>query len=126
MAKKYSLDQLIKSEAEKSLDDGKTTKNRSGVKIKKVTPERFCVNLAIHWVETYNPSKCHRYRYYRYVWMDDRKMHHKHIPGGNIHNPLALALKEEVEKAIAKGFSCQQVIHLLVAASVPRSSINPD
>lgn len=58
-----------------------------------------------HWVEIYSPSNRKQHKYYRYSWMEGRKLRHLHIRGGSITNPVALAMKERVELAIASGLS---------------------
>lgn len=66
-----------------------------------------------HWVETYSPSKRKDYSYYRYVWMDGRRLRHIHIPGGNIHSAIVLYRKTEVEKAIALSMWASEIEDLI-------------
>ncbi len=65
-----------------------------------------------HWVEIYTGSKRKAYYYYRYVWMEGRKLHHVHI-GGAAKSDRAIAMKEKVESAIALGKSPTQIIALI-------------
>lgn len=113
MALKNSIDQLIRSEWNKAAPVARITKNRSGASATKSAPERNSAITATHWVETYTPSNCDKYEYYRYVWMEGRKLRHRHILGGNIQNPKAIALKEKVETAIAQGLSTAQIRQLI-------------
>ena len=53
-----------------------------------------------HWIESYSPTNRPGYHYYRYVWMEGRKLHHKHIPG-NVNGPTARRNYLEVDLAIA-------------------------
>ncbi len=43
-----------------------------------------------HWVEEYSPSNRPGNLYYRYVWMEGRKLHHMHIRGGQVGKPRAI------------------------------------
>lgn len=67
----------------------------------------------IHWIETYSPGKRKGYSYYRYVWMEGRKLRHMHLPGGNVDNPKAIALKERVEEAMGAGWPPSAVEQLI-------------
>lgn len=67
----------------------------------------------IHWIETYSPGKRRGYSYYRYVWMEGRKLRHMHLPGGNVDNPKAIALKERVEEAITAGWPPNAIEQLI-------------
>lgn len=86
-----------------------------------VAPEqgRCCIyptNVApehIQWVEVYSPSNRKKHKYYRYCWMEGRKIRHVHLRGGSVSNPAAIALKERVEMAIATGSSPTEVTALL-------------
>lgn len=60
-------------------------------------PEQFA-----QWIERYSPSNRKGYVYYRYVWMQGRKLHHIHIPG-NVNGPTARRNYLEVELALAMG-----------------------
>ena len=55
-----------------------------------------------HWIESYSPGNKKAYNYYRYVWMQGRKLRHIHIPG-NVNGPTARRNYLEVELAIAMG-----------------------
>lgn len=92
-------------------------KKCSGVNGGVLTPEQN------HWVETYSPGKRKGYSYYRYVWMVGQKMHHRHLPGGNVDNPKAIALKESVEEAITAGWppnAIEQLIKQKIFKQVPK------
>ncbi len=53
-----------------------------------------------HWVEKYKVIRYHKeHYYYRYIWMSNRKLHHVHIPGGNVRSQLAIERKAAVENA---------------------------
>ncbi|MBE9210516.1 DUF4102 domain-containing protein [Nostoc sp. LEGE 06077] len=55
-----------------------------------------------HWVEKYWVERSgNKYWYYRYMWMDGRKLHRLYI--GSIHSPKAKAKKLALENAIADG-----------------------
>jgi hypothetical protein len=57
-----------------------------------------------HWVEKYKVTRYGKeHYYYRYIWMSGRKLHHVHIPGGNVRSQLAIERKAAVENAIAAG-----------------------
>lgn len=68
-----------------------------------------------HWVEKYTVVRYGtEHYYYRYLWMEGRKLHHIHIPGGNWRSPIAIARKVEIETAIASGQSpvdIEKLIH---------------
>lgn len=65
-----------------------------------------------HWIESYSPANRKGYNYYRYVWMQGRKLHHIHIPG-NVNGPIARRNYLEVELAIAMR-KCPSVIEQLI------------
>lgn len=113
MALKKSIAQLIKDEWNKAESDSKIAQTRSGVTATKFTPERNCAITAPHWIETYSPSNCDRYQYFRYVWMEGQKLRHRHLPGGNIKNTRAKDLKEKVDIAILGGFTPAQIEQLI-------------
>ncbi|BAY34186.1 hypothetical protein NIES2107_60910 [Nostoc carneum NIES-2107] len=55
-----------------------------------------------HWIEKYPVTRYGKeHYYYRYLWMSGRKIHHVHIPGGNIESAIAKSRKSQVESAIA-------------------------
>ncbi|WGV23362.1 hypothetical protein [Halotia branconii] len=75
-----------------------------------------------HWVEQYKVVRCGKeHYYYRYLWMSGRKLHHVHIPGGNVRSPLAIERKEMVENAIAAKLSPVQIEKLIKMRSHNRS-----
>lgn len=106
---KYTLSQLLKDEYAKQLQqleklDKVQDESCSGRTVSRTDdslPEQLLSGGRKHWVETYSPSKRKGYTYYRYVWVDSGKLKHLHLPGGNVKSPLAVALKEKVENAIA-------------------------
>jgi hypothetical protein len=80
---------------------------RSGVNRSGVNSEHA------HWVETYSPSTRKGNAYYRYVWMVAQKMHHRHIPGGNVNSGVAQGRALEIKLAIAQGKSPQEIVQML-------------
>ncbi len=142
MAKKRTLSQLIRQEYEQKLLFNTDTysdyspdwevESCSGASLKTAAPEQkavleqqlFVLEQPItqpapeqkHWVESYRPSSRKTYYYYRYVWMEGRRLKHKHLPGGNNFSPKATAIKELVENAIAQGNSPQEIIALVKGA----------
>lgn len=102
---KYNLRDLIKSEWDKpnSGNSGKSLPERS-----------YVVAGRVHWIETYSPSKCDRHSYYRYVWKERGRLRHRHIPGGNVDNPKAIALMEKVDLAIANGETAANIVAMIV------------
>ncbi len=57
-----------------------------------------------HWVEKYWVKRGNsKHNYYRYCWMQERKIHHCHICGGSTASPLAVQRRAVVESAIADG-----------------------
>lgn len=70
-----------------------------------------------HWVETYHPSNRPQYQYFRYVWMEGRKLRHLHIKGGDTDNPKAIAMKQMVVRAIAIGMSPMEIQNLIKSAA---------
>lgn len=118
MALKNRIDQLIKDEWNKAPStDAQTTQIHSGVKFKAFTPERNSAIPAKHWVETYAPSNCDKYEYYRYVWMEGQKLRHRHIPGGNINSPTSRAARLFVLCAIASGKSPTEIVQLIISST---------
>ena len=65
-----------------------------------------------HWIESYSPTKRKGYNYYRYVWMQGRKLHHIHIRG-NVNGPIARRNYLEVELAIAMGKAPKEIEQLI-------------
>jgi hypothetical protein len=101
---KYNLSDLLRDEWRKpnSGNSGKTF------------PERKLVESGrLHWIETYSPSNCSHHSYYRYVWRERFRLRHRHIPGGNVDNPKAIAMMEKVERAIAEGESPSKIVKLI-------------
>ncbi|BCL34243.1 hypothetical protein [Nostoc sp. MS1] len=67
-----------------------------------------------HWVEKYTVVRYgSEHYYYRYLWMEGRKLHHVHIPGGNVRSAIAIGRKEKVESAIADGETPQTIEKLI-------------
>ena len=117
---KYTLSQLLKDEYTRKIEpDPKRYKQLSLLEELDLVQDKSCSGRTVsrtdgflpeqlpsggrkHWVETYSPSKRKGYTYYRYVWVDvGGRLKHLHLPGGNVKNPVAIALKEKVEEAIA-------------------------
>ncbi len=66
-----------------------------------------------HWIEEYSPSNRPGNFYYRYVWMEGRKLHHMHIRGGHVGKPRAIRGREEVLRAIANGKEPGAIIKII-------------
>lgn len=69
-------------------------------------------DLSKHWIEIYPKKTKH---YYRYVWRERGRLHHKHIGGGNVDNPKASSLRDRVETAIALGQTPANIVLMIVA-----------
>ena len=69
--------------------------------------------LKNHWVEEYFPSNRKNYKYFRYVWMSERKINHVHIRGGNINAPLARSRKQYIEEEILNGSSPDKILQII-------------
>lgn len=136
MAKKNAIAQLIKSEwnrepeikqltiwdaltsTKKSIDQhnrDKWEKQSSGQSSLQVV-QNFVQNgeAPKHWIEIYPKKTKH---YYRYVFREKGRLHHKHILGGNILNPKAIALKEKVQSAIANGMSSDAIVQIITSST---------
>ena len=74
----------------------------------------------IHWLETYTPAK-RKDSYYRYVWMEGRKLHHLHIRGGGVSKALAMQRKQQIEAAIKSGKSPAQIEQMIKSFTGPTS-----
>ncbi|WP_414546077.1 DUF4102 domain-containing protein [Nostoc sp. CCY0012] len=76
---------------------------------KKSAPQHDTQNqwLEKYWVER-SGSK---YWYYRYMWMDGRKLHRVYI--GSVNSPKAREKKSAVESAIADGQTPQEIQKLI-------------
>jgi hypothetical protein len=67
-----------------------------------------------HWVEKYTVTRYGTEHYYfRYLWMEGRKLHHIHIPGGNAKSAIALERKSQVEAAILDGQTVTEIRNLI-------------
>ncbi|WP_427159415.1 DUF4102 domain-containing protein [Aliinostoc sp. HNIBRCY26] len=67
-----------------------------------------------HWVEKYTVIRYGKeHYYYRYLWMSGRKLHHVHIPGGNVKSAIAIGRKSAVEAAIADGQTPTEIKKLI-------------
>ena len=65
-----------------------------------------------HFIEQYwVQRKDKKYYYFRYIWMEGRKMRRRHI--GSVKSPKALALEQEVRNAIASGKSVSEIVELI-------------
>ena len=58
-----------------------------------------------------NTGDCYKYWYYRYMWMEGRKLRRHYI--GAVRSPLANLKKQAVEEAIADEQSPIEIIQLL-------------
>jgi len=81
----------------------------------KVAPEHSTKNVreqVTQWVEQYYVTRSRKkHYYYRYCYMDGRKINHKHI--GSINSLRAITQKEAVEQAIAREEKPPQIIQLI-------------
>lgn len=67
-----------------------------------------------HWIEKYPVTRYGKeHYYYRYLWMSGRKIHHVHIPGGNVESAIAKSRKSQVEAAIADGATPVEIKQLI-------------
>lgn len=67
-----------------------------------------------HWTEIYWVRRGNKkHQYYRYVWMEGRKIHRIHLPGGNIHSASAQLLLHETELAITSGATPHQIQEMI-------------
>lgn len=65
-----------------------------------------------HWIEEYWVERCsNKYWYYRYCWMQGRKIHRLYL--GSVNSPKAKLRKEEVEIAIADGLTPVEIEKLI-------------
>lgn len=117
MASKNKINQLIRDEWNKAAVAATITQIHSGANAISSAPERNPAIPAKHWVETYTPSNCDKYEYYRYVWMEGRKLRHRHISGGNINSPTSRAARLFVECAISSGKSPTEIVQLIISST---------
>lgn len=82
-----------------------------------------------HWVEKYWVKRGNsKHNYYRYCWMEGRKIHHCHISGGSTASPLAVQRRAVVETAIADGklpFEIEKLIRGWKNESPPMPKMPP-
>lgn len=131
MAKKKAIAQPVKSEWNRdseikqlSLFDpiaNGGTKNGSGVPLKSATPEPTPEQKRA-WVQIYDVTRRgEKHKYFRFCYLNDpkniRTLTRVHLPGGNIQNPKAIALKEKVESAIAKGMSARAIMQIIKSST---------
>ncbi len=65
-----------------------------------------------HWIEKYWVERVgNKYWYYRYTWMEGRKMHRVYI--GSVRSPKAQLKKQAVMEAIALELSPQEIKQLI-------------
>ncbi|MEH2080212.1 MAG: DUF4102 domain-containing protein [Nostoc sp.] len=65
-----------------------------------------------HWIEEYWVERCsHKYWYYRYCWMQGRKIHRRYL--GSVNSVIAKNKKADVEIAISDGHSPQEIEKLI-------------
>lgn len=76
---------------------------------KKSAPQH---DISSHWVEKYWVERSgNKYWYYRYMWMDGRKLHRVYI--GSVDSPRAREKKSAVQSAIADGQTPQEIKQML-------------
>ncbi|MDZ8067767.1 MAG: DUF4102 domain-containing protein [Nostoc sp. DedQUE08] len=65
-----------------------------------------------HWIEEYWVERCSiKYWYYRYCWMQGRKIHRLYL--GSVNSAIARSKKADVELAISDGQSPQEIEELI-------------
>ncbi len=65
-----------------------------------------------HWIETYWVQRGEKkYYYFRYMWMEGRKIRRRYI--GSTSSKKAIAIMEKVRDAIALGKSPQEIVELI-------------
>lgn len=65
-----------------------------------------------HWIEVfYVPRQQKKHYYYRYTWMNGRKLHRKYI--GSVNSQRAIALKNQIQEMINQGRSPSEIIQVL-------------
>lgn len=97
------------------------TKNGSGVPLKSTTPEPTPEQKRA-WVQIYDVTRRgEKHKYFRFCYLSDlnniRTLTRVHLPGGNIQNPKAIALKEKVENAIALGMSVRAIVQIIKSST---------
>lgn len=97
----------VAPEQKSVLEQNKSVLEQTNCALVKSAPEQK------QWLETYSPSTRRAYSYYRYVWMEGRKLSHIHIPGGNTESPIASRRATEVERWINLGRSPQKIQDLI-------------
>lgn len=106
-----AADSAINTVLEQTPDAGKhdsTVLEQDKPNTNKSAPEQS------HWVEKYTVVRYGtEHYYYRYLWMEGRKLHHIHIPGGNAKSAIALARKSQVDAAIAEGQTVSEIKNLI-------------
>lgn len=75
-----------------------------------VIPEQY-----VQWIEEYSPSNRKQHKYYRYCWKVSGRgrIHHKHIPGGNISAALAIYRKKDIEAEILIGTDPMEILAMI-------------
>lgn len=80
-------------------------------------PEILLLTLPEHcnqWVEKYFVSRAGtKHWYFRYCYYDRGKIHHYHIPGGNVRSQLAQRRKQAIDEAISLGRSPSEIEQLI-------------
>lgn len=85
-----------------------TTNNQVAITTQKTAPQ----HETTHWTEKYWVQRCGRkYWYWRYCWMDGRKIHRRYI--GSVNSPLARDRKLAIEEAINFGRSPKEIQQLI-------------
>ncbi|WP_414579603.1 hypothetical protein [Anabaena sp. CCY 9402-a] len=88
-----------------------TTLNTEIVREQKLNTDQVAPEHT-HWVEEYWVKRCEKkYKYYRYCWMQGRKIHRCHI--GSVRLAAVLEKKQAVEIAIADGQNPVEINQML-------------
>lgn len=102
--------------------DNSSQKNGSCVPPRSVTHEPTHEQKVTAWVQIY-PVTSHgkKHKYYRFCYLEEPgsigSCVRVHLPGGNIQNPKAIALKEKVESAIRDGMSVSQIVQIIKSST---------
>jgi hypothetical protein len=94
-----------------------------------VTESTDDTDPAVDSVTTWREKSINKYRprgtarcgeYYRFTYKWYGKVKHRHIPGGNCSNPVAIARVEAVRQSIAAGKTTTEVLELIDTFRKPR------
>lgn len=80
------------------------------------TPSTECIDKPVcsltHWIEKfYVPRSGKKHFYFRYMWMNGRKLHRKYI--GSVGSQKAIALKNRIQEQINQGRSPSEILKFL-------------